>query len=91
MGWLGWNEEQVLFSDINAIVIALEGYTKKLEIEKGIKINRAPTQVQTNPRQITVGGDKPSPLTPAAFDAMFGAGKSKSGVKARTAITRPRR
>ena len=67
LGWLGWSEEQTLYSDINAILIAQEGLIKKLNLEKG--------------HGGTKSDDENPKLTTAAFDAMFGANPINKGVQ----------
>jgi len=44
-----------------------------LNAEKGVVVKD--NAQNSDPKRITVGGGKPNPLTPAAFDAMFGRGK----------------
>lgn len=63
LGWLGWSEEQTLYSDINAILIAERGLLRKLKAEAGKGIE----------------SDKKPKLTPASFDAMFGVNAPKKG------------
>jgi len=77
LGWLGWSEYQTLHSDMNAIVIAVRGYSAKLRAQSGISPNQPP------PKNAPAVGAKPQPLTPAAFDAMFGSSKNKIVVKGR--------
>lgn len=65
MGWLGWNEEQALFCDMNAIEVA---YLGRIEMYEAIGwIKRKPLPV------VSRGADgQPLRLTPRGFDTTFG-------------------
>jgi hypothetical protein len=92
LGWLYWSEEQVLHSDVNAILLAQRGHLEMLKtIHGSSEPTLAPWQVKRQAEQdaskvkllpVTAGG-KPTPMTPAAFDAMFGSKHTRSPVRIR--------
>lgn len=76
LGWLGWSEEETLFSDVNAILVAHKGHIDRLNLINGGKPSEDKVKLQAvydnDPRKVTVGGGQLPRLTPQAFDAMFG-------------------
>ena len=85
MGWLGWSEQQTLYSDIQAIYVGIRGKFKLVLFEKGgdpwakpqvvetrTVMNRLPDgRKQYLPLPKGYDPKKLKPLTVDAFDAMF--------------------
>jgi hypothetical protein len=65
LGWLGWTEEQVLWSDMNVFAIAYRGRNDMLQAIFG-----KPKPVLVPPQR--TGGAKIIPITPDIFDKTFG-------------------
>ena len=74
LGWLGWSEEQTLYSDINAIMVGFSGRVKMVQAMQGIDPfsdgSETPKLKGPKARHIPPP-DKLRPLTPEIFDAMF--------------------
>lgn len=67
LGWLGWTEHDALKTDVNAILLALEGRKAMLRYIFG-------PETPSPPRPVPGRAPKPASLpafTPAAFDALF--------------------
>jgi len=73
LGRLYWSEEQVLYSDVNAIIVGLEEHYKLLQSVFGSKSS-------SKKPVVSPATGKPIKLTPKLFDAMFG-GKPKRRLK----------
>lgn len=73
LGRLYWTEEEVLHSDINAIIIGLESHYELLASIFGRK-KPPPAGPGAGPGPKKSG---PPPLTPAALDGLLGVGKPR--------------
>src|SRR3990167_6359637 len=73
LGWMGWTEDEVLRCDINALNLAHLGRVDMLQAIFG----KPPGTSMPRPKG---GGDKEAtlpPLTPQAFDTVFGKPKGR--------------
>lgn len=78
LGWLGWSEDQTLYSDVNAILIGFAGRMRMVvAMQGGDPFSDSPPKSLQDPKTRYVPPpDRLRPLTPEIFDAMF-PGKSR--------------